>query len=676
MVSVAVLAVPLMCILRLSRSTSYLRGMDVETLLSVFGCLVSVLLVAQHPWFVAKALSINDPYMFLLTDDKLLLHLDVWLTGLHLMLPMRWTFLMLISFVCFVAYSLPLVVLGSQQGSHSSAALNAIALLMLTVAATWAKRSLELLERTAFTQIAQERTLRYEVEHQLSSLAPAKVRPRDPDASSVGTSLVFDLGTTERIDEQLQDIVACGLKEHWLIEPERIRPVDDGFISSGGFGMVMLAYYHGAEVAVKIPRVSRDARTLNTLKAIAAELRIFRRLRHPHIVAFHGACIDLTSINVVIVLEYVRGTLLRTASSCVPVTPDAFSERLLWADNICSALVYLHAQDPSIVHSDIKDTNVLIEHGSVRRIAKLLDFGLSRLLKGQDVAMGGTLSWMAPEVILQGKNSASTKADVFSFGRLLYKIMTGQAPLQGVGAAVITAQAQCGPLPPLQWPSSTPLLPACSSLCDECLRWKPVARPAMICVQASLREWSWRADVPEHFGASIREVLPHRPSSESLRAVLEGLRGEGADSNFVAPCLDPQKDGGGSCHQQLQDSPSKSRNHRVSIETSSRAQQLTIATTLLKWNIPIEDSCCVGHAKLRALGQTVLLMQKKQECLHLPSIYGWQCQTCGLLGNGECELCSGAVEHSESCCLDPSQMIENKSTFGADVQDQVGPMSL
>lgn len=54
----------------------------------------------------------------------------------------------------------------------------------------------------------------------------------------------------------------------------------------------MGASYHGAEVALKLPRKSCSPASLESLASVVEELRIFRRLRHPNIVDFYGACID------------------------------------------------------------------------------------------------------------------------------------------------------------------------------------------------------------------------------------------------------------------------------------------------------------------------------------------------------------------------------------------------
>ncbi len=93
--------------------------------------------------------------------------------------------------------------------------------------------------------------------------------------------------------------------------------------------------------------------------------------------------------------------------------------------DFCCALVYLHSQVPQFVHGDIKDTNAFVEttwNGGLN--IKLLDFGLGRVLTRMAKPLGGTLVWEAPELLQSTVVGPHSSADIFSFGRLLCKIMT------------------------------------------------------------------------------------------------------------------------------------------------------------------------------------------------------------------------------------------------------------
>merc|ERR1740123_1115429 len=94
----------------------------------------------------------------------------------------------------------------------------------------------------------------------------------------------------------------------------------------------------------------------------------------------------------------------------------------------CRALVYLHARRPPIVHGDLKGSNIFVEHRALGPHAKLLDFGLARVLSRQIEPLGGTLRWAAPEVFARGVPTPA--ADVFSFDRVLFFVVVGKKPLQ------------------------------------------------------------------------------------------------------------------------------------------------------------------------------------------------------------------------------------------------------
>jgi len=151
---------------------------------------------------------------------------------------------------------------------------------------------------------------------------------------------------------------------------------------------------------------------------------------------------------------------------------------LLMLMDVCGALRYLHGQSPSIVHGDLKGRNVLVEKWAERPHCKLIDFGLSRFKTRHTKALGGTLRWMAPEVIAQPSATVASSADVFSFGRLIYLVMTGKMPLFNLQNARIEKLAARGIVPELSWPprdcSETPdnkfIGERTCNLCSHCLQ--------------------------------------------------------------------------------------------------------------------------------------------------------------------------------------------------------------
>jgi len=108
----------------------------------------------------------------------------------------------------------------------------------------------------------------------------------------------------------------------------------------------------------------------------------------------------------------------------------------------------MHSQEPPVVHGDVKPSNMMVEvrvsgvGQDLKPHLKLMDFGLSRVLGARPQALGGTRQWRAPELNKQG-SSATTSADMFSVGCVIYFILTKKVPFL---EPALNAE-------PLPWPS-------------------------------------------------------------------------------------------------------------------------------------------------------------------------------------------------------------------------------
>ena len=102
-----------------------------------------------------------------------------------------------------------------------------------------------------------------------------------------------------------------------------------------------------------------------------------------------------------------------------------------WAVQIASGMHYLHQH--KIIHRDLKSPNVLLAENNV---VKISDFGTCRTWNDISVEMSftGTYAWMAPEVIR--KELCSEKVDVWSYGVVLWELLTGETPYRDVDQAV------------------------------------------------------------------------------------------------------------------------------------------------------------------------------------------------------------------------------------------------
>lgn len=94
-------------------------------------------------------------------------------------------------------------------------------------------------------------------------------------------------------------------------------------------------------------------------------------------------------------------------------------------------MAYLHSGNPPVLHRDLKSANLLLDESYT---TKVCDFGLSRV-KAQERSMTGncgTVQWMAPEVL--ANQSYNEKADVYSFGIILWELLSRECPYDGMTA--------------------------------------------------------------------------------------------------------------------------------------------------------------------------------------------------------------------------------------------------
>ena len=184
-------------------------------------------------------------------------------------------------------------------------------------------------------------------------------------------------------------------------------------------------------VAVKVSKENFSERVEREARAAAA-------LNHPHICTLHDVGPNF------LVMEYVEGT---------PLTgPLPLKSALKYAAQICEALEAAHKK--GVTHRDLKPANIMVtKSGGV----KLLDFGLARLspaVVGSDGAtmaltgvgqIVGTLNYMSPEQV-QGQE-AGPASDIFSFGLVLYEMVTGKRAFDGTNPASVIAAILERPAP-------------------------------------------------------------------------------------------------------------------------------------------------------------------------------------------------------------------------------------
>jgi serine/threonine protein kinase/Flp pilus assembly protein TadD len=195
-------------------------------------------------------------------------------------------------------------------------------------------------------------------------------------------------------------------------------------LGEGGMGVVYKAEDTRLrrKVVLKFlhPHLTTDK---GTTRRFEREAQAAAALNHPNIITIHE--IGEYKEQTFIVMEYVEGISLRDTLSKEPMPID---KAAMVARQVCEGLSKAH--NAGIIHRDIKPENILIERdGHV----KIVDFGLARM-RGvskltRDASVMGTLKYMSPEQFQNKK--VDHRSDIWSFGVVLFEMITGQLPFKG-----------------------------------------------------------------------------------------------------------------------------------------------------------------------------------------------------------------------------------------------------
>jgi len=297
-------------------------------------------------------------------------------------------------------------------------------------------------------------------------------------------------------------------------------------IGGGGFGQVWKATWRGTPVAVKV--LTGSAQNTHIAKAILeefkAEINLLKGMRHPNICLYMGAC--LTPPNRAIITELAangsawdslrlplsppyraadgtprgswplrlylpgqhgippgsNGSSLSSEKSA-PIPPRGTWPWELVKRVSCGAargMAYLHSGNPPVLHRDLKSANLLLDESYT---TKVCDFGLSRL-KAQSRSMTancGTVQWMAPEVL--ANRSYDEKADVYSFGIIVWELLSRECPYEGM-TAIQCALAVLNRDKRPEIPKWCP--PGLHALIKSCIKKDPSDRPTFTEIIAAL----------------------------------------------------------------------------------------------------------------------------------------------------------------------------------------------
>lgn len=246
--------------------------------------------------------------------------------------------------------------------------------------------------------------------------------------------------------------VAELIQQRMLLPPSRpgLMAVLDHYeilrlIGGGGMGIVLLARdpKTGRDMAIKLVR-SDLINNQHVVHRFLKEAGHLKRLRHTNIVPVEDVS-DRAEGPYFVMPYYEKGSLANRIKPGQPLNAETILDI---ATQVAEGLAFAHRS--GIIHRDLKPANILL--GANGQVC-LGDFGLARTVFNDTIVdvesrhLEGTAPYMSPAVA--AGNAEDTRCDIYSFGALLYEMLTGQPPYQGRGTKEILDQIIARPPKPI-----------------------------------------------------------------------------------------------------------------------------------------------------------------------------------------------------------------------------------
>jgi serine/threonine-protein kinase len=260
-------------------------------------------------------------------------------------------------------------------------------------------------------------------------------------------------------------------------------------IGSGGGGMVYAAEHPILKRTAAVKVLRRDKAAMPSMVArFVREARAVNMIGHPNIVDIFEFG-ELPDGRPFYVMELLDGANLRKLLHLHGRFSP--SEALDILEPVCAALEAAH--NAGVVHRDLKASNISVLDDGRKRIVKLLDFGIAKLLQPEPNGAGlteagsmlGTSHYMAPEQIRGEQIDART--DIYALGVLLFQLLTGQYPFHSEQPEEIAWMHLTAPVPRAS--QLAPVPPALDLVVQKAMEKQPANRfPSAAALATALRE--------------------------------------------------------------------------------------------------------------------------------------------------------------------------------------------
>ncbi|GMI92463.1 hypothetical protein like AT2G25220 [Hibiscus trionum] len=220
--------------------------------------------------------------------------------------------------------------------------------------------------------------------------------------------------------------------DYKMLEKSTDKFHQGNILGEGGFGCVYKAQFDdGSFAAVK----KLDCKNHDAEKEFQNEVDLLRKFKHPNIISLLGFSSENETRFIVYELMQ-NGSLETQIHGPSQGSSLTWDRRMKIALDTARGLEYLHEHcNPPVIHRDLKSSNILLDSNFN---AKLSDFGLAvtdAVHNKNNLKLSGTLGYVAPEYLLDGK--LTDKSDVYAFGVVLLELLLGRKPVEKL------APAQC-----------------------------------------------------------------------------------------------------------------------------------------------------------------------------------------------------------------------------------------
>ncbi|XP_044485194.1 probable receptor-like protein kinase At1g80640 [Mangifera indica] len=217
---------------------------------------------------------------------------------------------------------------------------------------------------------------------------------------------------------------SVGVIEYHYLEVATNNFQENNVLGEGGHGRVYKARFNDKFLAA-VKRI--DDRGKDAEREFENELNWLTQIQHQNIISLLGYCIH--NETRFLIYEMMQNGSLETQLHGPTHGADlTWHIRMKIAVDVARGLEYLHEHcNPPVVHRDLKSANILLDSNFN---AKLSDFGLAVTggTQNKNVKISGTLGYVAPEYLLEGK--LTDKSDVYAFGVVLLELLMGRRPVE------------------------------------------------------------------------------------------------------------------------------------------------------------------------------------------------------------------------------------------------------